>query len=569
MIRHIKIKNFAIIENVEVDFHDGLNIITGETGAGKSIVIEAVSLALGSRADTAFVRSGEEKALVQMVADYKGREYIISREVSAAGRNVCRINDEIVTLGTLNALCRQIADVHGQYDHQSLLDPDNHIKLVDSYQSDVILPLKSSVADLYGEFSGYVSELQKLRRQAAENLRQRDFMAFELKEIQDAHLVVGEDEELEEQVLLLQNSEKIYSDLAGAYQIASDSEFSLLSAMKQVSSLLADSAEYSPAIADLQARVDNLYYEFEDACGEIRDCRDKAVFSPEELDAAIGRLEQIGRLKNKHGMSVEELLAYAGELESKLAVIDNADEYAAELTGKIEDCRARLTAACAALTVARKDSASRLETLILKELSELNFRDAEFAIDFKSTLENKSTGAASSAASGQAAGAAAGGGDPLDVGGFTADGTDIVEFLITTNRGETLKPLSKIASGGEMSRIMLAFKKIIADYDEIPTMIFDEIDSGISGIAASVVGRKMLEIAQNHQIICITHLPQIAAYGTSNYRIAKNSDESMTYTTVEELSYDEKVSEIARLLGGETITDITLASARELIASAK
>lgn len=539
MIRHLSIKNFAIIENAAVDFHDGLNIITGETGSGKSIVIEAVSLALGSRADTAFVRSGEKKALIQMIADYQGEEYIITREISASGKNTCRINDEIVTLGHLNALCKKLADIHGQYDHQSLLNPDYHIKLVDLYQKDKISPAKEKTAALFEQYSHVKDKLRNLIAQEGKNKREQDFMAYELQELRAAGLKTGEDDALEEELALLQNSEKIYENLAGAYQMASDDEFSALSALKRIDDMLNETSEYSQDLGELSRRTTELYYEFEDICSSIRECRDSSVFSPEDLDACIARLEIINKLKSKHGKTVDELISYQDELEEKLSQIEDLDNIKTKLAAELKKCETALSAACKELSDVRKEAAAQLEKKITKELTQLNFNDAGFAIEFKNTDS------------------------------FTADGTDMVEFIISTNRGEPMKPLSKIASGGEMSRIMLAFKKIIGDYDEIPTMIFDEIDSGISGIAASVVGRKLKEIAENHQIICITHLPQIAAFGEHNYKIAKSSDDSMTYTTVTALSDDEKAEEIARLLGGANITETTMKSARELMDSSK
>ena len=539
MIRHISIRDFAIIENTSVDFHDGLNMITGETGAGKSILIEAVSLALGSRADTAFVRSGKEKARIQMVAEGNGEEYIITREISAAGKSVCRINDEIVTLGHLNSICRKLADIHGQYDHQSLLNPDHHISLVDLYQKEAIDPAKEAVAVMYENYTSLKDRLRSLLAQAGRDRREQDFMAFELQEIQAANLRIGEDAEREDEIALLQNSERIYENLAGAYQIGSEDEASALSALKRISDMLSETASYSQELEELSRRATESYYELEDICSTIRDCRDRALFSPDELDAAIARLETINKLKSKHGKSVEELLQYGEELETRLSHIENLDHAKEKLERELEKCTKALSIACDRLSEARKGAAVRLEELITAELAQLNFNDAVFSIEFKKA------------------------------GSFTAEGSDIVEFLISTNRGEPLKPLSKIASGGEMSRIMLAFKKIIGDYDEIPTMIFDEIDSGISGIAASVVGRKLAEIAENHQIICITHLPQIAAFGQHSYKIQKESDDTMTYTTVKALSQDEKIDEIARLLGGANITETTLASARELVDASK
>ena len=539
MIRHLNIRNFAIIENTEIDFHDGLNIITGDTGAGKAIVIEAVSLALGSRADTAFVRSGEKKALIQMIAEHDGEEYIITREISSSGKNICRINDEIVTLTHLSALCKKLADIHGQYDHQSLLNPEYHISLVDLYHKDEISPAKDAVINAYNNYSELRARLKSLLADAADNKRQRDFMQFEFNELQAAGLIIGEDDELESKISLLQNSERIYQNLAGAYQAASEDEYSVLSTLKHISDMVSETSSYSQKLQELSGRLNELYYDFEDISSSIRDCRDDTVFSPEELDLAIARLETINRLKSKHGKSIAELLEYQNELDKKLSSIDNADSLKESMEKELAEQRKVLIAACDRLSQARKKTAAQLEKKITAELKELNFADARFSIEFKKAEA------------------------------FTANGSDAVEFLISTNRGEPLKPLSKIASGGEMSRIMLAFKKIIGDYDEIPTMIFDEIDSGISGIAASVVGHKLSEIAETHQIICITHLPQIAAFGKHNYKISKSSDDSMTYTTVSQLSDDEKVQEIARLLGGANITETTLKSARELIESSK
>ena len=535
MITHISIKDFAIIENVEIDFHDGLNIITGETGAGKSIVIEAVSLALGSRADTAFVRSGKEKAIVQLVGTIMGTEYVITREISSAGRNLCKVNGEIVTLAHLNLICKKIADIHGQYDHQSLLNPDYHIRLVDMYKKDDINPAKQKVSVILRHYREISGQLKRLLAEASENQRKRDFMAFELDEIRKAELIPGEDAELEEKISLLQNSEKIYENLAGSYEILNGEEYSSLSALRKSMDMLSAISGYSTNIAELHQQLSDAYYQIEELSSEIRNTRDKTVFSPEELNQAIGRMDLLDKLKKKYNLSIEELIEYADELEEKLSFVENIDEMKKDLTELRQKCENDLKEACDELTVLRKSAASELEVKILSELAELNFKDAQLSIEFTTAPE------------------------------YTDNGTDVVEFMISTNRGEQLKPLSKIASGGEMSRIMLAFKKIVGDYDEIPTLIFDEIDAGISGITASIVGRKLMQIAESHQVICITHLPQIAAFGHHNYKIAKESDESSTYTTVLHLRQDEKIHEIARLLGGINITETTLQSAKELI----
>lgn len=535
MISHISIKDFAIIEDVQIDFHEGLNLITGETGAGKSIIIEAVSLALGARADTAFVRSGKDKAIVALAADLDGEEYVITREVSASGRNICKINGELVTLGQVSTLCSRIADIHGQYDHQSLLNTEHHIDLVDLYSKDEIQPLKAQVSEAYADFRNIASELDSLLSGFAQKQRQKDFMAFELKEINDAQLNPGEDTELENRISLLQNSEKIYSALESAYSISYDSEQSTSYSLSKVLSLIQGISEYSPELAALDEKISDIYYSLEDVCSSIRSIRDKSEFSPDELDAAISRLDEINRLKMKYGSSIEDILAYKDSLEKSISEVDNIDDLKEQLTARKKQSEAKLQELSGRLSDARKKAAASLQGKILYELNDLNFKDADMVIEFRQSEQ------------------------------YSASGTDIVEFMITTNRGEALKPLAKVASGGEMSRIMLAFKKIVGDYDHIPTMIFDEIDTGISGITASIVGKKMCQIAQNHQIICITHLPQIAACKGHNFKIVKETRDDATFTNVIPLNSDQKAEEIARLLGGINITETTLESARELI----
>ncbi len=539
MINHISIRDFAIIENTEIDFHSGLNILTGETGAGKSIVIEAVSLALGARADTAFIRSGCEKAVVQLTGDIDGEETVITREVSSSGKNLCRLNGDLVTLAQLNAYCRKLADIHGQYEHQSLLNPEYHINLVDIYHQNDIAPVKQMNAKLFSAYKDAKSKLESLLSSAAENARQRDFIAFELNEIKEAKLTEGEDAELEERIALLQNSEHIYKLLARAYEAGKESMPAAMDIMSEIQTALSDIALYTEELGSISSEFSDIFYRLDDIFRDIRNARDSIIFSQEELDEAIFRLEYINKLKHKYGNTIAEILGYAEQTAAKLQTIENIDEEKANLEFEINTLETQLTAASERLTALRKVSAEELEMKISKELSELNFADSRIKISF----------------------------DALPA--FTENGTDRIEFLISTNKGEPLKPLAKIASGGEMSRIMLAFKNIIADYDNIPTLIFDEIDAGISGITASIVGKKLKEIAENHQIICITHLPQIAAFGEHNYRIQKYSSENSVKTTVEALDENEKINEIARLLGGINITDITIKSAEELIAASK
>jgi DNA repair protein RecN (Recombination protein N) len=543
MISHIRIKDFAIIDTVELDFHDGLNIITGETGAGKSIIIEAVSLALGSRADTAFIRSGKEKAVVQMAADLDGEEYIITRELSAGGKNICKINDEIVPLAQLSRLCRRIADVHGQYDHQSLLNPENHLKLVDTYHGREISPVRDQVFALYQKYSDTKHTLSALLAGQAEAERKRDFMRFELSEINTAKPYAGEDEELAQKLNLLQNSEKIYQNLSGIYELLYEASPSASESLGKSLHHLQEISGFSEEISGFHDELSDVYYKLEDLITEIRRFRDGVSFSPEVLEEAINRLNILDSLKRKYGGSIEKVLEYKEKIMVDLEKIENIDTTRDKLTKELDEYEKELAEKSRELTALRKKASQDIEKHINEELKELNFKDTVLTVSFYEEENGKPS--------------------------FTADGVDRIEFLITTNKGEMPKPLVKIASGGEISRIMLAFKQIIGEFDRIPTMIFDEIDVGISGITASIVGKKLLDISSRHQIICITHLPQIAAFGDHHYKIDKSAESGATLTTVIPLGHDDKVREIARLLGGINITETTIKSAEELIRLSK
>lgn len=535
MINHISIKNFAIIENTEIDFRDGLNIITGETGSGKSIVIEAISLALGSRADSSYVRSGAAKAVIQLAGTLNYEEFVITREISSAGKNLCRINGEIVTLSQVNLLSAKLADIHGQYDNQSLLDPDYHIVLLDSYKHQDTDSLKDEVADKYSLYVKARKELARLLSLEKENTRKLDFYKFEEEEIEKARLIPGEDEELRERIMLLQNSEKIYENISGAYQAMYDESPSVMDGLSQSVKSIEELSSYSERIASLGQEFSDIYYRLEDVCREIRSIKDSLSFSPAELDEAIARMELIDGLKKKYGSTIEEILAYQEKLQKQLSIAENMDEEKRRLMHQLKAAKEQLLQSCAALTAKRTAKAAELEGAIQSELIDLNFKDAQVKISVEPLSEPSETG------------------------------MDRAEIFITTNRGESLKPLAKIVSGGEMSRIMLAFKNIISSYDNIPTLIFDEIDNGISGVTASIVGKKLKEISRTHQIICITHLPQIASCGDFNYRIYKDSSDTSTFTHVEMLSPEEKVGEIARLLGGVSVTEATVKAAKELI----
>jgi DNA repair protein RecN (Recombination protein N) len=549
MISHIFIKDFAIIERIDVDLHPGLNVITGETGAGKSIIIEAVSLALGSRADTAMVRAGRDKAHIQLVIDEgdlpseeKTGIELLGREVSAAGKSICRIDGEIVTLSQLAAATKRIADIHGQYDHQSLLDPETHLVVIDAYGVANIAPAKERVRDCYAIYIAAKKRLDELLATESASKRELDFLRYEIREIDAAAPVPGEYEELTGRLKVMQNSEKIFECLAeshialtGGNPSAADGAGNALSALRRIT-------DFSDEYRDMANALSECYYSLQELAENIRNHMDRMDFSRQELDDAIARLDVLDRLIGKYGGrkagtvrdTIEQVIEYRNRAEEKLSAIENFDAMKEKLTAELSQAEKALVSASATLSELRKGAAAELATGINRQLEELNFKNAVFSVK-------------------------------TETGDFSADGRDRTEFLLAANKGQPPLPIAKAASGGELSRIMLALKSVVGDFDHIPTMIFDEIDSGISGVTASIVGEKLLKMSQNRQIVCITHLPQIAAFADCHFVIEKNNDDKTTYTTVNEIVGNDRTVEIARLLGGKNITPNTLKSAEELI----
>lgn len=535
MINHLSIRDFATIENTDVDFQKGLNIITGETGSGKSVVVEAISLALGSRADNTFVRSGCEKATVQMIAEYENKEIIITRELSGNGKNICKIDDRIVTLGELSQVCSKIADIHGQYETQSLLKTENHIKLVDAYEKGSIEPSKIKVAEYYENFLDISRRFEEMRNQAANNIETKELLQYRIEEIENAALISGEDTNHKEELLIIENNEKIYNALSRSYMLAYEEENSALDKINSVIIPLRDITSLSRESSNIEDELSDVYYRFEDVANKIRDMKEHIIFNEARIEELHDRLNFIEELKKKYGDTIDEIHATRDRMERELRSLGNLDKELESLSLERSRIKEMLDQETENLTRLRKSSAGVLQEKIQLELENLNFKNVRLAIDFE------------------------------EVSDYTPNGRDKVEFLISANAGEDLKPLSKIASGGEMSRIMLAFKKIISEYDGISSIIFDEIDTGISGETAGIVAKELSQISEHHQLICITHLPQIAAAGDHNYRIEKSTDDSNTYTTITVLNEREKITEIARLLSGLNISDISIANAEEMI----
>ena len=539
MIRHISIDNFAIIEHTEIDLDRGLSAITGETGAGKSVIIEAVSLALGSRADSSFVRHGAEKAVVQLLADIDDEEFVITREISPSGKNacknICRINGELATLGQVSKLAERIADIHGQYDNQLLHDASYHLYLVDHFQEKSISSVKARFTRAYNEYKDSRTALNDLLISESENKRKEEFYRFEIDEINAANLKPGEDNELEKRVKILKNIEKIFEAVAGSYNAISAEGTGALDILGKSEERLSSIREFSPDFAGIADRFSMILPEISDATYELRRILDTLEFTPDELDNSISRLQTIEALKRKYNGSIDEILKQRDTLARELDILGSLDEQKKILILRTREKLAALKSATALLSAARKESAKLLSAAVERELIDLNFVTATF--EFEITKADS----------------------------INANGGDECNIMISTNQGEPLKPLTKIASGGEISRIMLAIKNVTGTFENMPTMIFDEIDSGISGITASIIARKLKQIAEKHQIICVTHLAQIAAAADINYRIFKTSDANSTRTQIERLNGDQVVDEIARLIGGNFITENTRTSARELI----
>jgi len=542
MITRIRISNFAIIKDLEADFGSGLSIVTGETGAGKSIVIEALSMALGGRADKSMVRSGTDKAVITLVTDADDLPEVLRREIGSAGKSVAKVDGEIVPLSHLEALTFGRVDVHGQYDHQSLLLPEKHIGLLDAFGRETIAPAAERVFAAFSAYEDVSKRLSELRRGAAMVERELDFLKYEINEIESAGLRPGEDEELESRVRIMQSSEKIYEALSSAYGSLSGESpegGSALSAIGGVRDSLAGLSGFDGEFAKMAEMSAEAYYMLEELESGVRKARDEMDFSQADLDGALARLDRIERLKAKYGGSVTEALEHMDRAAVRISAAENSEtqialleaEQAAALEVYIDNARA--------LSELRHKAAEELEEAITKQLVELNFMDATFSVSIESD-------------------------ESLISGG----GMDRLEFMLSANKGQPLLPLAKVASGGELSRIMLAFKSVTGDFDGVGTMIFDEIDSGISGVTASIVGEKLLHMADKHQIVCITHLPQIAACADRHYILEKSTAAGETFTTLREIKGGERIDEIARLLGGRTLTETARENARELIRQA-
>ncbi|SNX55377.1 DNA repair protein RecN [Thermoanaerobacterium sp. RBIITD] len=557
MILALSIKNIALIDEAEINFDEGLNILTGETGAGKSIVIDSMMLLLGGRANKDIIRNGTDKATVEGIflinsnkdiiygilteagIDYEDDDtLIISRDITANGRNYCRINGRIVSLSFLNKLGSYLVDILGQHEHQFLLDSSKHMAILDNFQDREFFSVKEKINNLLEKYNSLTKKLKDFNLDDNEKMSRIDLLKYQINEIENAKLNVNEEKELLENRNILMNSEKLYNYMNETYNLlykGSDNSGSIIDNLNIIIKNLDASSKIDKKLSKLKDTVENILYTLEDCSIQARNYIENIDFNPDSINEIENRLDVINTLKRKYGQSIEYILKYKNEREQELQKLLNADKEIKKINDERKKIMEEIIKLSDKIHEMRKSIAEYLEKKISTVLNELNMPNTIFKVDI-----NK-----------------------LDAP--NENGIDEVEFLISTNIGEPLKPLSKIASGGELSRIMLALKTILAVSDGIPTLIFDEVDTGISGRAAQAVAEKIAYISKNRQVICVTHLPQITSMADIHYKISKETDNDKTYIRIEKLDYNGKINELSRIISGTMVTEITYNHSKELI----
>jgi len=571
ILRQLIIQNLALIDELCIDFERGLNILTGETGAGKSIIIDAVILVLGERADRELIQTGKDFARVEGIFDIQKlhgvqnalAQYgidpeedgtlILMREISLSGRNICRVNGRSVTLSMLKEISKHLVDVHGQHEHQSLLSVESHLRLLDRMGGNEVAKLKEQVDSLYTKWKAVEREIDLLLGNGRDMERRKDLLFYQIDEIARANLKPGEDEELLRERSLLQNAEKIMDVIHQAYnQLYSGDQgrMSVSDILGQLITRFSQISHLDKHFDNMTKQLESIYYQLEDVIIDLRDYKESFDFDPSRLDELEKRLTLIESIKRKYGKTIEEVLDFKKKLEAEAASLENIEQRLDELERQKQGLLKDLVEACSRLSDLRRNIARRFEKQLVEQLRQLGMEKSKFRVDIQSpgNLEDL---------------------DHFDTDRITRQGFDMVEFMISPNPGEPLKPLAKIVSGGEMSRIMLAFKTILAGLDDIPVLIFDEIDVGISGRMAQVVAEKMGDISRTRQVICVTHLPQIAAMADNHFLIEKVFIEDRTRTKVHKLTRDHRKEEVARMVGGATVSQLSLAHAEELLDSAE
>ena len=557
MILELYMKNCALVEELRLSIDKHLNILTGETGSGKSIIIDALGLCLGEKYDRSFLRKGTEKGIVEAVFTSDSTHLkevlekndieldednllVVTRVIYNDGKSVARVNGRTIKLSVLKEISSTLIDVHGQHQNQALFNKETHLQFLDLFGENKLHLFKDNYRKVYQDYIKVKNALNTLTENKDDMQIQReiDLLKFQINEIDSANLDENEYEELLKQRDIFRNSEKIYNNLNLSYQKLYDGSVNAVDLIGNASNELSSISEYDKVLSEYSENVERIMYELQDIAREIRNYKDSIDFEPYELEQIEVRIDEINNLKRKYGNSIEEIFDFYNNVKARLNEILNRDERVEQLKKEILRIENILREKSDNLSNERKKVAKKLEEVLVVELKSLNKKNVAFKVNFEES-------------------------------NYTIDGKDDIEFMISFNLGEDIKPIYKVASGGEMSRFMLAFKTILADIDQIDTLVFDEIDTGISGIAAQIVGEKLSQIAKKKQIICITHLPQIAANADTHYCIEKNTSNDRTFTSITKLDYKQKRDEIARLIAGSNITEKTIEHANEIIELAK
>lgn len=549
MLELLHIENIAIIERADISFRPGFNVLTGETGAGKSIVIDALSAVLGQRASRDLIRTGADHAFVSAVFSHipqglgadlcieDAEEWLLQREIYADGKNVCRLNGRPMTVTQLRTLGNRLLNIHGQHDGQQLLDETQHIIYLDQYGR--YMPLQIAYSEKFAALQEIQSKISALQMDESEKARRIDTLQFQIKDLERANLQMGEEEELLERRNLLRNGEKFISAIQGADYCLNgdDNSEGVLSLLRQAQEQLSSLRNLSDAFSQLYERLESAYSELYDIAYTVQEKKDEFDFAPGELDIVESRCDLLYRLKKKYGATVEDMMAYLERCKQELDQIAFADDRLALLQKQHEKAMNDVLAAARELSLQRKVVAKDLEQQIIQELQELNMSSIRFEVAFSEKNPD-------------------------------ANGIDEVRFLMSANVGEELRPIHKTASGGELARIMLAMKTVFSQQEQIGTMVFDEVDTGVSGRAAQKVAEKMARISRQKQVLCVTHLPQLAAMADTHFTVEKGVSGGRTFTKVQELSRLQRREELARLTGGEQISQTMVDGAEELLTAA-
>ena len=547
MLRLLHIENIAVIEQADIRFEDGFNVMTGETGAGKSIVIDAISAILGERAYRDMIRTGKNKASVRAIFDCVPElswfrendvpydaETTVQREIFLDGKNACRVNGMPVSVNVLKKLGLQLINIHGQHDSAALFDENYHLSFLDGFALDEAQ--REAYAQAYQTVQSLRREIERLSMDEGEKLRRMETLKYQIDEIARAELKPGEDETLEGRRKLLQNAEKLSDGLqeANGCLAGGDSSDGAAALLSQAERTLAKLSRYDDSLTALHDTVADLMYQAQDVAEQLGDRLYGLSYSADELERIEERLDTIHRLRRKYGATCEEILAYLERAKNELDEIEFADDRMEQLKGRLKTAEKAAWDAAKALREKRKTAAVSLTERVLSELADLDMKKVRFSCEFTETE-------------------------------LTPLGADAVAFYMSANLGEALKPLNKVASGGELARIMLALKNVLAERDHVPTLIFDEVDTGVSGRAAQRVAEKLRAVSKSKQVLCVTHLPQLAALADTHFLIAKGERDGRTFTTVTPLNFEGRKAELARIIGGTSITETTLRSAAEML----